>query len=324
MNAFLFATRLSATRRLAARWARAGLLAVTLAGLGAAASPASAQVVALVSGEPITTLDVSHRIRLLALINQGRTPNRKAVIEELIDERLKLREAQKFGAVPSDSEVDSAFANVASRARLNPDQFAQMLSAQGSDARSFKSRLRADIAWNGLVRARYKVIAQVGDKDVAQALDARNKAPSAPGGKVIEYTLRPVVFVVPRGASEAVYETRRREAEALRAKFQDCQEGVAAARGLREVVVRSQIRKTSADLPQALRDLFANTPDGKAVAPERTEAGIELVAVCSRREVAGQTAVQNEIRQELVSERLQSQAQRYIAELRRAALIEYR
>jgi peptidyl-prolyl cis-trans isomerase SurA len=299
----------------------AWLAAAVVAALWAAPTPASAQVIALVSGEPITSLDVTHRTRLLTLINQGRTPDRKAVIEELIDERLKLREAQKFGAVPSDSEVDSAFANVASRARLNPDQFAQMLSAQGSDARSFKSRLRADIAWNGLVRARYKVVAQVGDKDVAQALSARNQTPP---GKVIEYTLRPVVFVVPRGASEAVYETRRREAEAFRAKFQGCQEGVTAARDLREVVVRAPVRKTSADLPPQLRDLFANTPDGKAVGPDRTQAGIELVGVCSRREVAGQTAMQNEIRQELVSERLQSQAQRYIAELRRAALIEYR
>lgn len=310
--------------RLTISWARSGmawLLAAMLTGLCAAANPASAQVVALVSGEPITTLDVNHRIRLLTLINQGRTPTRKAVIEELVDERLKLREAKKFGAVPSDSEVESAFANVAGRAGLKPEQFAQMLSAQGSNASSFKDRLRADIAWNGLVRARYKVIAQVGDKDVAAALDARSKTPPS---KVIEYTLRPVVFVVPRGASDAVYDARRRDAEALRAKFDGCQEGVAAARGLREVVVRSTIRKTSADLPPVLRDLFANTPDGKAVAPERTEAGIELVAVCSRREVAGQTAMQNEIRQELVSERLQSQAQRYIAELRRAALIEYR
>ena len=130
--------------------------------------------------------------------------------------------------------------------------------------------------------------------------------------------------MVPRGASDAVYDARRRDAEALRARFQNCDEGVTAARGLREVVIRAPIRKTSTDLPPALRELFDATPDGKAVTPERTEAGIELVAVCSRREMAGQSVVQNEIRQELVSERLQSQAQRYIAELRRAALIEYR
>ncbi|WP_171841640.1 SurA N-terminal domain-containing protein [Blastochloris viridis] len=295
--------------------------AAVMAGACALASPASAQVVALVNGEPITTLDVAHRTRLLTLINQGRTPGRKDVVEELVDERLKLREAAKFGAVPADSEVDTAFANVAGRARMSADQFSQMLNAQGSNARSFKNRLRADIAWNGLVRARYKVVAQVGDKDVAVALDARKQS----GAKqMTEYTLRQVVFVVPRGASDAVIDTRRREAEALRSRFQGCDEGIAAARGLREVVVRAPIRKTSADLTPALRDLFNNTPDGKAAAPERTEAGVELVAVCSRRDLAGQTVAHNEIRQELVSERLQTQAQRYIAELRRAALIEYR
>ncbi|NJL08973.1 MAG: hypothetical protein HC900_12585 [Methylacidiphilales bacterium] len=88
--------------------------------------------------------------------------------------------------------------------------------------------------------------------------------------------------------------------------------------------MRNSFRKASSDLTPALRELFESTPDGRVTPPERTDAGIEVVAVCSRREVAGQTAVMNEVRQELVSERLQSQAKRYMAELRRAALIEYR
>ncbi|NJL08974.1 MAG: hypothetical protein HC900_12590 [Methylacidiphilales bacterium] len=170
-------------------------LAVVAGALALPAVPAQAQVVALVNGDPITALDVTHRTRLLTLINQGRAPDRKAVLEELVDERLKLREARKFGATPSDSEVESAFANVASRARLSSSQFAQMLSAQGSNERSFKDRLRADIAWNGLVRARFKVVAQVGDHDVAEVLSARKQASSQ---RVTEYTLRNVVFVVPR------------------------------------------------------------------------------------------------------------------------------
>ncbi|NJO54611.1 MAG: peptidylprolyl isomerase [Bacteroidales bacterium] len=296
-------------------------LAIAAGALVLPAVPARAQVVALVNGDPITALDITHRTRLLMLINQGRAPDRKAVLEELVDERLKLREARKFGATPTDSEVESAFANVAGRARLSSSQFAQMLSAQGSNERSFKDRLRADIAWNGLVRARFKVVAQVGDHDVAEVLSARKQASSQ---RVTEYTLRNVVFVVPRGAGEATYETRRREAEALRARFQNCDEGFAIARGLREVVVRNSFRKASSDLTPALRELFESTPDGRVTPPERTDAGIEVVAVCSRREVAGQTAVMNEVRQELVSERLQSQAKRYMAELRRAALIEYR
>jgi peptidyl-prolyl cis-trans isomerase SurA len=306
--------------RIRMRTVLAGLALVAAAVLVPVA-PAKAQVVALVNGEPITALDVAHRTRLLTLMNQGRSPDRKSVLEELIDERLKLREAKKFGAVPSDSEVDSAFGNIASRANMSTAQFGQMLSAQGSNERSFKDRLRAEIAWGGLVRARYKVIAQVGDNDVAAALSARKQEVPQ---RITEYTLRTVVFVVPRGASDATYDARRREAEALRGRFQSCDDGFAIARGMKEVVVRNSVRKASADLTPALRELLNSTPDGKLTPPERTAAGVEVVAVCSRREVAGQTAVMNEVRQELVSERLQSQSKRYMAELRRAALIEYR
>lgn len=296
-------------------------LAGLAAGMMATVAPARAQIVAVVSGDVITERDVTLRTHLLTLINNGRTPARKAVIEELIDEKLKIREAFKFKMVPEERDVETAYANVATRARMSVAQFDQFLISRGTSPVNFKGRLIADMSWSELVRARFKLLTQVGERDVAAAMPmtGQNDANNA-----TEFTLRQIVFVLPRNASDATIEARRREAEGLRNRFQSCDTGLSLVRGLREVVVRDPVKRMSPDLTPALRELFNNTQDGRVTPPERTEAGIEVVAVCSRREISGQSVKEADMRQELIGKRMQAQAQRYIAELRRAALIEYR
>ena len=50
-----------------------------------------------------------------------------------------------------------------------------------------------------------------------------------------DYTMRPILFVLPKQTPENVA-ARKKEAEALRAKFQGCEEGLALVRGLRDKV----------------------------------------------------------------------------------------
>ena len=99
-----------------------------------------------------------------------------------------------------------------------------------------------------------------------------------------DYTLRPILFVVPRGSPPAAFEARAKEAEALRARFQSCDEGIALARGMRYVAVRAQVVKGSAELPAALRDVLAKTEIGRLTAPETTPQGVEVYAVCGKRQ----------------------------------------
>ena len=172
-------------------------VAVAIAGfaavLMAASTPARAQIVVVVSGEAITERDVTLRMNLLALMHQGRPPVRKDVIEELIEEHLKIREARKFKAIPEDREVDAAYANVATRARLSVAQFDQLLASRGASPTNFKTRLLADMTWAEMVRARFKVVAQVGERDVAAAMPMANQNDPQ---HTTEFTLRQIVFVV--------------------------------------------------------------------------------------------------------------------------------
>src|SRR5262249_21918251 len=79
------------------------LIAATLLfGLSALATAARAQqVVVIVNGEPITALDIEQRSKLNQL-STHKTPTRQEVLDELINEKLKVREAKKLGfEIPS-------------------------------------------------------------------------------------------------------------------------------------------------------------------------------------------------------------------------------
>src|SRR4030081_1638042 len=79
------------------------------------ATPVHAQqVVVIVNGDPITALDIEQRTKLTQL-STHKTPTRQEVLDELINERLKVREAKKWGLEVPSSEVDNAYASMAKR-----------------------------------------------------------------------------------------------------------------------------------------------------------------------------------------------------------------
>jgi len=139
-----------------------------------------------------------------------------------------------------------------------------------------------------------------------------------------EYIMRPVVFIVPRGSPDAAFEGRKREAEALRSRFQNCSEGVAFARALPDVAVRDQVSKFSADLAQQLRQILDSTAVGHLTPPEQTAEGIQLFAVCAKKETKSDTPEMKEIRDQMFQQKFGAQAKRYLETLRRQAMIEYK
>jgi peptidyl-prolyl cis-trans isomerase SurA len=316
-------TRTSRQRRLPHLTAIMLAFGLALAGLlGAAALPqasAFARVVVMVNGEPITTLDIEQRSKLLQLTTR-KTPSREEVLEQLIGDKLKIHEAAKFKLTASDTEVENTFAGMASRMGANPKQLEAQLASAGAGAGTLKARIKADLVWNQLVRGRFQASLQVGEKDILGALEAKNKEDTGS----FDYTLRPILFIVPRGSAPGAFDARRREAEALRGRFKDCEEGVRFARSLRDTAVRTAVHRTSADLPAQLRDVLNKMQVGQLTPPEQTAQGIEVFALCAKRASVADSPVRREARDELVSERFKVQSDRYLKQIRRSAMIEFR
>jgi peptidyl-prolyl cis-trans isomerase SurA len=127
---------------------------------------------------------------------------------------------------------------------------------------------------------------------------------------------------MPSSPSEAVSDARKRDAESLKGRFQNCTDGLRFASALRDVAVRDQIVKTSADLPPALRKILDELDVGKLTSPEVTPQGIQMFALCARKENKVDGAATREAKEALFTEQFQAKSKRFLADLRKQAMIE--
>jgi peptidyl-prolyl cis-trans isomerase SurA len=279
------------------------------------------QVVALVNGVPITELDIEQRTKLEQLSTQ-KPPPRQQVLNELIDEILEVREAKRFEIDVPDAEIQRSYSGVAQRMGIDTQKLTEIMNHAGASEATLKARLRAQMAWAALVRGRYKASLEIADTDVEAELHLHETDEKKDVG--YEYTMRPIVLLVPAGSPEAAFEARKREADALRARFTDCNVGITFARALNEVAVREQVIKFSADLPQQSRAIVDGTEVGHLTPPETTNEGIQMFAVCTKRETKTDTPEKKQIRDQMFEKKFGARAKRYLQELRGQAMIEYK
>jgi peptidyl-prolyl cis-trans isomerase SurA len=286
-------------------------------------SPAHSQtVVVMVNGEPITDFDIEQRSKLIFL-TAHKQPSRQEVINDLIDEKVKIKEAKKFGVDPSSSDIDQSYAQMAGRMRVSPDQLTKSLESQGMRPDTLRSRIRADMVWTALVRGRFKERLQVGEKDVEQKLKAEG-GDETQQADAFEYRMQPVVLIVPKGAPQAAFESRQKEAETLRSRVLSCEEANSYFKSTPNTAIREVIVKTSADIPAVLRKVLDDTPIGHLTPPEVTKQGVEMVALCGRKPTTIDTPKRKEIRDQMFAKKYETTSKAYLEEIRKAAMIEYR
>ena len=275
----------------------------------------------MVNGEPITEYDIEQRSKL-DFISTHKQPARQDVINELTDEKVKIKEAKKFGVDPSSSDIEQSYAAMSTRMRITPEQLTKSLEGQGIRPDTLKARIKADMVWTSLVRGRYKESLQVGEKDVVDV--AKSEGDEAQQAEAFEYKMQPIVLIVPRGSPPAAIEARQKEAEALRGRVQTCEDANALFKSMQNAAIRDSVTKTSADIPQVLRELLDKTPIGHLTPPEVTKQGVEMVALCARKPTTIDSPKKKEIRDKMFVQKYEAKSKSYLQEVRRAAMIECR
>ncbi len=295
------------------------LAAAVLAAPGFGSTVMAQSVAAMVNGEAITNFDIEQRVKLTKLTTQ-KVVSREEALEELINDKLKVKEAKRYGLDMSSSDIDGAYGNMASRMRMNPEQLSKTLEGHGIRPETLKSRIKADMTWGNLVRGRFQSNLLVPEKDLAGVEPSGDKSET----ESFEYLVRPIVLIVPRGSPSSTIEARRKEAELLRSRIQSCDEAQSLFRSMRDAAIRDQLTKTSADLPPALRELLDKTPVGKLTPPEVTKQGVEMVALCSRKPTKADTPAKRAAREKIYNQKYEAKSKSYLEEVRKGAMIEMR
>jgi peptidyl-prolyl cis-trans isomerase SurA len=278
------------------------------------AGPAAAQViVSSINGDPVTSIDIDQRMKLLRVLHQNAT--RDAAIESLYADRLKIQEASKYGINPKDSDLSPEIVKAAQELKMQPEALLAALQHAGVSQDQLKSYFRANLSFAVLVQALNKGV-EASETQVREEL-----AKQGGKGAGIAYTVQQIIFTLPASASPAAVAARGHDVEQLRARFADCDSGIPLAREISDVTVRDPLIRTSLEINDSLRELLDKTPVGHLTAPSRTTSGLEMVAVCSKGPAKDDTAARQAIAQKLLAAKVAEDSARRLKELRDRAVI---
>ena len=188
------------------------LVAATSVSITVMTPPAFAsEIKYVVNDVPVTSGDIAHRAAFLKLQRK-----KGDAAQEMIDQTLRLAEARRLGIRISDAQVEAAYQRFATNNKMQLSQLDGVMEKSGVGKDHFKEFIRAQMAWNQALSARYRSGegGSVTEQDaVRRMLDKGGAKPSA-----TEYMLQQVIFVVPAAERSATLAKRKREADAMRAR----------------------------------------------------------------------------------------------------------
>lgn len=296
------------------------LVATAGISLTAMSQPAFAsEIKYVVNNVAITTGDIQHRAAFLRL--QKRKGD---AADEMVEQTLRLAEARRLGIRISDQQVNEAYARFASNNKMQLAQLDGVMDKSGVTKQHFKDFIRAQMAWNQALSMRYR--SEQGGGGMSEQ-DAVRKMLQKGGNKPssTEYLLQQIIFVVPAAERGALMAKRKREAEAMRARFNGCNTTREFAKGLIDVTVRDLGRVLAPQLPADWADQIKATKAGGATNVRETDRGIEFIGICSAREVSddktAQLMLQNEGLGGKKDDAADELSKKYVSELKAKAVI---
>lgn len=288
--------------------------------VGRIQSKGGTKIAVLVNKQPITTNQINRRAAFVRL-RRMKGNSRTIATNELIDEAVKMQEARRYGAVASDAEVNNAYAGFAKSNKMSVSQMNSMMAQSGVTTRGFKDYIRASMSWQRLVAGRSQ--SQSGGSASGPSW---LPAAGSQSNKTTEYTIQQIVFIVPASKQQALLPKRRLEANRFRTQVNGCANSKQLAAGLKDVSVIDRGRLLESELPPRWAKQIKATPAGKVTRIQNDAKGVEMIAVCKKREVIGKG---NGVDSSLLSgggggSEVSSFEKKYLAELKDRAVIERR
>jgi peptidyl-prolyl cis-trans isomerase SurA len=252
----------------------------------------SAGIVAVVNGDVISKQDVDNRRRLFALsaglpvtpeILDRLTPQ---VVNQLVDEKLRLQEVQRRKIVVGDREIAAALAEVEKQNHMPPGALRAKLAADGVEMRTLIDQIRVQLGWGRVLRQQLGENAGITPADIA----AEERLLKAQLGQP-EYRVSEIFIPVEEPSHEA--EARRFAETVIQQLRGGAQFPVVAAQ-----FSQSQTALEGGDLgwvqpsqvdPEVAR-VIKEMPEGAISNPIRVAGGYSIVALRAKRQIGNDPA----------------------------------
>ena len=261
--------------------------------------------------------------------NSMRSKFRKQALEQLIDERLMIQDAKKANIAIDDIELDEIVSNMASRNKsrqtgkpMSSKEFLGGLKRAGVSETAYKERLRANVSFQRLVQRKYGRNLFVGEQRVDELLAA--EASGSEAAKSVEFQLQKISLSIPKNANQTIIAQRLVDADKVRSLFKSCAESKKLSQNIEGLRVQSLGTRTAKQISQPARSYLLEAKAGELTPPDMTPNGIELYAVCSKRNVSADKDKRREVQNKLRQQEIAVLRKRHLRNLRQDAFVEYR
>ncbi len=258
-------------------------------------------VAALVNDQPITTVDVRNRMRLI-IASTGMTQIDPATLAQiqsqairgLVDENLQLQAAREYDIEVTDEEINQSIQDLADRNNTTIDAIVGDLERSGVDVSTLRHQLEAEIAWQVLVNGRYGSRIRISDQQIEMALERLAASASQPQFRIFE-----MFFEIPNVNAEeetvqrviAVMDQLQRGAPFPDLARQYSDAPSAANGGDIGWIVASQLPPEVAAIIPQLMQQYSQSRGGAALSnPVRVPGGFTIIALVAARD--GTTTLQ--------------------------------
>jgi peptidyl-prolyl cis-trans isomerase SurA len=265
----------------------------------AASNANSEKILAVVNGDIITTADVINRGRLFALsTGLPMTPEvlerlRSQVAKQLIDERLRLQEAQRRKIAVTDREIAEAITEIEQRNGMPAGRLSASLKGQGVALRTLIDQVRVQIGWSRVIKQELGAKTDISDTDIAdqdRMFKAQIGKPEYRVGEIFIPIDDPAKAGEAQKFSETVIGQLRAGAPfgVVAAQFSQSQ---TALRGGDVGWV------TSNELDPAIASAVTQMPVGAISNPTRVPGGISIVTLRAKRDIGRERSTVLNVRQ---------------------------
>jgi peptidyl-prolyl cis-trans isomerase SurA len=134
------------------------------------------RIVAVVNGDVITSGDVENRARLFALsTGLSTTPEvidrlKTQIANQLIDEKLRLQEAQRRKVVVPDKQIAGAIHDIEQRNNMPDGALRDKLASLGVSVRTLIDQIRIQLAWTQVLREQLADKINVSDAEIDEQM----------------------------------------------------------------------------------------------------------------------------------------------------------
>ena len=136
------------------------------------ASSQSLGIAAVVNDDVISLYDLEARLDLLIITSnqknsaQLRKRLSRQTLNGLIDEKLKLEEAKRFGVKVAQDKLEQAFSNLEKQNKMPQGGLTEFLSLKGVDRLVLLNQIKASMAWRDTINKKFRYQISISEEEI--------------------------------------------------------------------------------------------------------------------------------------------------------------